>query len=221
MRGELLRRAGNHRCRRGEPAPRHRRAPSRSRRSPSSCARRRVSRGCCWPHGRRDDARAVLAPIFAWFTEGHSDEGSRRRANGPCRDRIVTESGTHHCRSSGCSRRSMRSCTRRRTSRPPCRGGRADARGRRRRHARAGHSALCLSGGGVRSGSFGLGVLQGLARAGVLGQVRLPVDGVRRRLHRWMAHCVAPARARTRRGRPARAARARTSSPSRSRASAA
>ena len=39
-----------------------------------------------------------------------------------------------------------------------------------RRHARAGHTALCLSGGGVRSGSFGLGVLQGLARAGVLGK---------------------------------------------------
>ena len=39
-----------------------------------------------------------------------------------------------------------------------------------RRHARANHAALCLSGGGVRSGSFGLGVLQGLARAGVLGK---------------------------------------------------
>jgi len=39
-----------------------------------------------------------------------------------------------------------------------------------RRHARARHSALCLSGGGVRSGSFGLGVMQGLARAGVLGK---------------------------------------------------
>jgi Patatin-like phospholipase len=37
------------------------------------------------------------------------------------------------------------------------------------RHARAEHAALCLSGGGVRSGSFALGVLQGLARAGVLG----------------------------------------------------
>jgi hypothetical protein len=39
-----------------------------------------------------------------------------------------------------------------------------------RRHALAGHAALCLSGGGVRSGSFGLGVIQGLARAGVLGK---------------------------------------------------
>jgi patatin-like phospholipase len=37
-----------------------------------------------------------------------------------------------------------------------------------RRHERAGHAALCLSGGGVRSASFGLGVLQGLARAGIL-----------------------------------------------------
>ena len=36
------------------------------------------------------------------------------------------------------------------------------------RHARANHAALCLSGGGVRSGSFALGVLQGLARAGLL-----------------------------------------------------
>lgn len=32
----------------------------------------------------------------------------------------------------------------------------------------AGHAALCLSGGGVRSASFSLGVLQGLARLGVL-----------------------------------------------------
>src|ERR1700752_2442926 len=31
-----------------------------------------------------------------------------------------------------------------------------------------GHSALCLSGGGIRSASFSVGVLQGLARAGVL-----------------------------------------------------
>ena len=44
----------------------------------------------------------------------------------------------------------------------------ADLDGALRRHGQAGHAALCLSGGGVRSGSFGLGVLQGLARAGVL-----------------------------------------------------
>ena len=31
-------------------------------------------------------------------------------------------------------------------------------------------AALCLSGGGIRSASFGLGVLQGLARFGLLGQ---------------------------------------------------
>jgi len=39
------------------------------------------------------------------------------------------------------------------------------------RHGQAEFSALCLSGGGVRSGSFGLGVLQGLARAGLLGKL--------------------------------------------------
>src|SRR6476659_577782 len=39
----------------------------------------------------------------------------------------------------------------------------------RRRHEQAGHAALCLSGGGVRSASFGLGVLQGFAQSGVLG----------------------------------------------------
>jgi hypothetical protein len=38
-------------------------------------------------------------------------------------------------------------------------------------HEAAGHSALCLSGGGVRSASFGLGVLQGLAEARMLGSV--------------------------------------------------
>ena len=37
-------------------------------------------------------------------------------------------------------------------------------------HDRARPSALCLSGGGVRSASFGLGVLQGLAQAGLLEQ---------------------------------------------------
>ena len=44
----------------------------------------------------------------------------------------------------------------------------ADARVR---HEQAGHTALCLSGGGIRSASFGLGVLQGLAEAGVLQSV--------------------------------------------------
>jgi hypothetical protein len=41
-------------------------------------------------------------------------------------------------------------------------------------HARihqAGTSALCLSGGGIRSATFALGVLQGLARVGVLGSI--------------------------------------------------
>jgi hypothetical protein len=40
-----------------------------------------------------------------------------------------------------------------------------------RAHADAGHAALCLSGGGVRSASFALGVLQGLAEAGLLGSL--------------------------------------------------
>jgi hypothetical protein len=39
-----------------------------------------------------------------------------------------------------------------------------------RLHARN-TSALCLSGGGIRSATFALGVLQGLARAGVLGSI--------------------------------------------------
>ena len=38
-------------------------------------------------------------------------------------------------------------------------------------HADANHVALCLSGGGVRSASFALGVLQGLAGARLLGSV--------------------------------------------------
>ena len=32
------------------------------------------------------------------------------------------------------------------------------------------HSALCLSGGGIRSATFALGVLQGLARRNLIGQ---------------------------------------------------
>jgi hypothetical protein len=38
-------------------------------------------------------------------------------------------------------------------------------------HASAAHAALCLSGGGIRSASFNLGVLQGLGHAGVLGSL--------------------------------------------------
>src|SRR6266581_6545137 len=41
-------------------------------------------------------------------------------------------------------------------------------------HARIlerGQSALCLSGGGIRSAAFGLGVLQGLACLGPLGSI--------------------------------------------------
>ena len=40
---------------------------------------------------------------------------------------------------------------------------------RARAHARSRASALCLSGGGIRSATFALGVLQGLAHLGVLG----------------------------------------------------
>ncbi|HWK11794.1 MAG TPA: patatin-like phospholipase family protein [Vicinamibacterales bacterium] len=40
-----------------------------------------------------------------------------------------------------------------------------------RAHADAGHTALCFSGGGIRSASFNLGVLQGLAEAGILDTV--------------------------------------------------
>src|SRR5215469_1365488 len=36
--------------------------------------------------------------------------------------------------------------------------------------AGARRAAICLSGGGIRSGSFALGVLQGLARYGLLGR---------------------------------------------------
>ena len=46
----------------------------------------------------------------------------------------------------------------------------AASRGPHTATARPEFAALCLSGGGVRSGSFGLGVLQGLARAGLLGK---------------------------------------------------
>jgi hypothetical protein len=47
-------------------------------------------------------------------------------------------------------------------------GATADAQ---RAHTDARHTALCFSGGGVRSASFNLGVLQGLAEAGILGSV--------------------------------------------------
>jgi len=55
---------------------------------------------------------------------------------------------------------------------------------------RCGHSALCLSGGGIRSASFALGVLEGLARQGLLRGFRLPLHGVRRWFAGgWLAGC--------------------------------
>ena len=49
----------------------------------------------------------------------------------------------------------------------------ADARlkAMHRRIHEQGPSALCLSGGGIRSATFALGVLQGLAQIGVLGTI--------------------------------------------------
>src|ERR1043166_11653 len=35
-------------------------------------------------------------------------------------------------------------------------------------HERGNRSALCISGGGIRSATFALGIIQGLARAGIL-----------------------------------------------------
>jgi hypothetical protein len=46
----------------------------------------------------------------------------------------------------------------------------ADEADYRRRAEAAGQSALCLSGGGIRSASFSLGVIQALARAGLLAR---------------------------------------------------
>ena len=48
---------------------------------------------------------------------------------------------------------------------------RAAARALHRRIHERGPSALCLSGGGIRSATFALGVLQGLANVGVLGKL--------------------------------------------------
>lgn len=51
------------------------------------------------------------------------------------------------------------------------RSGRSDSTGRARcAYARSLRSALCLSGGGIRSATFNLGILQGLARHGLLDQ---------------------------------------------------
>ena len=54
-------------------------------------------------------------------------------------------------------------------------------------------AALCISGGGIRSATFALGAIQGLAERGLLAAVRLPVNGLGRRLHRRLADgLVAP-----------------------------
>ncbi|MEN9893646.1 MAG: hypothetical protein RLY78_3941 [Pseudomonadota bacterium] len=58
--------------------------------------------------------------------------------------------------------------------------------------------ALCLSGGGIRSATYGLGVLQGLARAGVLGRCHFlsSVSGggyIASWLTAWRRRCADPA----------------------------
>jgi hypothetical protein len=35
-----------------------------------NCAPRRASRGFGADHGRREEARVLLAPVYHWFTEG-------------------------------------------------------------------------------------------------------------------------------------------------------
>ena len=52
-------------------------------------------------------------------------------------------------------------------------------------------AALCLSGGGIRSAAFSLGVLQALAQQRIAVQVPLSLHGVRRRLYRRLADGVA------------------------------
>ena len=54
-----------------------------------------------------------------------------------------------------------------------------------------GRTALCLSGGGVRSAAFNLGVLQGLARLGLLEPLSLSLDCLRRWLHRMLVERLA------------------------------
>jgi len=53
-------------------------------------------------------------------------------------------------------------------------------------------SALCLSGGGIRSASFALGVLQALAWHGLLFRLRLPLYGFGRRIYWQLAIGLAP-----------------------------
>ena len=48
-------------------------------------------------------------------------------------------------------------------------------------------SAVCLSGGGIRSAAFALGVLQQLARVASARKISLPVYGFGRRLYRKLA----------------------------------
>ena len=60
---------------------------------------------------------------------------------------------------------------------------------------------LALSGGGIRSATFCLGLLQALRRERPAPARRLPVDGVRRRLHRRVSRRADPAARADRSGR--------------------
>ncbi len=198
MRGELLAPAGDARRRRRQPAPRDRPRRSSSRRSPSSCGPPPAWRSCCWPRGRRERGARRPRTGLRLVHRGAHHERPRRRPRHTCRDR--TRDDSRHALAPGrtSARGRVRVPARRTRSNRRAPEAAAARRGAQRATRRRSHSALCLSGGGVRSGSFGLGVLQGLARAGLLGKFDYLSTVSRRRLHRRLAHRVALPRAHAR-----------------------
>ena len=117
VRGELLRRSGNQAA--AEESLRL--AIARSIEQQAKSFELRAATGLArllLPNGRRDEARAVLAPIYEWFTEGHTTE-DLVAAKRPSPRSTGDDSSIPPLRSSACSRRSMRSSTGRLTSRHP------------------------------------------------------------------------------------------------------
>ena len=151
--------------------------------------------------GRRERrARGARARLRVVHRRAHH-EGPRRRANDPGRDRIVTESGTPPLLIEQVLDEEYAFLHAPPDAPASPRGGRADAGGNRSA-ARPGQSRRAVP-LGRRCSQRQLRPRR-VAGAGArrrARQVRLPVHGFRRRLYRWMADRVAPARARARRGR--------------------
>ena len=189
-------------------------APASNRRSPSSCGRRRAWRSCCWPRPSRAKRAPPSHPVYDWFTEGHTTRDLMAARTSLDEIGLVTETAPPPLTVERVARRRVRVPARDAGRRPdaaatsPAEVAATPRAGRATR--RSASRAVACAAAASRSG-----VIQGLARAGVLGKFDYlsTVSGggyIGGWLTAWRFHAR-----RARRSRPLRATRTARSNPSR------